>query len=141
MYLVFSSCRNFADRLASKNNPLTSTISSLVICVRPLTLQFWCAGVSSWTAYRRVVLSPISLNAWMAESSTLNPSVCALSLMICSISDRLYGAVRTISKRSNKSNGIPWGEIMSSVPRITQRPLLVAKMTIGAIADSNDLCK
>lgn len=158
---MFLSDKNLADRLASRNSELMSLMSSLVIWERPLTLLVWNAGVSNWTAYLSVVLFPISLRAVKADSSIWSPSVWARNLIICSISVTVYGIVRMIKRRSIKSNGIPCGETMSSVPlkchrqclsvilglsnanvetyRMVQRPRFVANITIGAIADSNDL--
>ncbi len=42
---------------------------------------------------------------------------CALSARICTISSGVYGNVRMMTNRSNRSTGSPWGLIMS-VPRI-----------------------
>lgn len=47
IYLEFFSDKNLTERLQSKNSSFTSSTSSLLIVVRPLTLQFWYAGVKS----------------------------------------------------------------------------------------------
>lgn len=44
------SVRNLLERLASKKSLLISSISSLMIWDRPLTLADWNAGVMSWMA-------------------------------------------------------------------------------------------
>lgn len=51
-----------------------------------------------------------------------------------------YVVVLMIKSLSNKSTGIPWGDIIS-VPLIVQIPLLVANTTIGASVDYNALFK
>mmetsp|Transcript_45041 Transcript_45041/g.75766 ORF Transcript_45041/g.75766 Transcript_45041/m.75766 type:complete len:206 (-) Transcript_45041:680-1297(-) len=98
------------------------------------------AGVSICTAYRRDVRLPISAISFRASSSTWIPSVVARVCTICRISSPVYGKVLTTSRRSKRSEGIPWG-LNISVPFTLQRPLLVAKITIGAKVDSNALFK
>ncbi|KYQ54544.1 hypothetical protein ALC60_06568 [Trachymyrmex zeteki] len=130
-----------ADDLASKKSALTSSMSSFLILVLSLTFAAKAAGVKSCTTYLRVVFVPSSPRLDKASSSICNPSVTALSFTICSISCLEYGRVLIIRRRSNKSRGMPCGEIMSSVPLISQRPRFVAKITIGAIALSNARCR
>ncbi|KYN12178.1 hypothetical protein ALC57_15670, partial [Trachymyrmex cornetzi] len=130
-----------ADDLASKKSALTSSMSSFLILVLSLTFAAKAAGVKSCTTYLRVVFVPSSPRLDRASSSICSPSVTALSFTICSISCLEYGRVLIIRRRSNRSRGMPCGEIMSSVPLISQRPRFVAKITIGAIALSNARCR
>ncbi|KYN37597.1 hypothetical protein ALC56_07796, partial [Trachymyrmex septentrionalis] len=130
-----------SDDLASKKSSLTSSMSSFLILVLSLTFAVKAAGVKSCTTYLRVVFVPSSARLDRASSSICSPSVTALSFTICSISCLEYGRVLIIRRRSNKSRGMPCGEIMSSVPLISQRPRFVAKITIGAIALSNARCR
>ncbi|KYM81420.1 hypothetical protein ALC53_08188 [Atta colombica] len=130
-----------ADDLASKKSALTSSMSSFLILVLSLTFAAKAAGVKSCTTYLRVVFVPSSPRLDRASSSICSPSVTALSFTICSISCLEYGRVLIIRRRSNRSRGMPCGEIISSVPLISQRPRFVAKITIGAIALSNARCR
>jgi len=66
-----------------------------------------------------------------ASVSISKPSVSQRIAKIYTISSRLYGINLMIRRRSSKSTGIPWGDFIS-VPLISQTPLLVARMTIGA---------
>mmetsp|Transcript_5618 Transcript_5618/g.19249 ORF Transcript_5618/g.19249 Transcript_5618/m.19249 type:complete len:238 (+) Transcript_5618:240-953(+) len=98
---------------------------------RPLVPDMMAAGVRSWTAWRSDVLSPISPSLASDSSSTVMPSTWARTARMRTISSGVYGRVRTMTRRSSKSTGMPCGELRS-VPRISQMPRFVAKMTIGA---------
>mmetsp|Transcript_26387 Transcript_26387/g.78632 ORF Transcript_26387/g.78632 Transcript_26387/m.78632 type:complete len:238 (+) Transcript_26387:162-875(+) len=115
-------------------------MSSRVMVSRPPVEARMEDGVSSCTTYRSEVFAPISPSSASASSSMLRLSVCDLMLTTWTISSTEYGMVRTMTRRSRRSTGMPWGETMS-VPRMVQMPLLVAKTTIGLRVDSRALFK
>lgn len=60
MYLSACSCSSRAELLASWNSPSLSSRSPLLMPSRPLVAASTALGVSSCTAWRRLVRSPIS---------------------------------------------------------------------------------
>mmetsp|Transcript_8658 Transcript_8658/g.19688 ORF Transcript_8658/g.19688 Transcript_8658/m.19688 type:complete len:207 (+) Transcript_8658:141-761(+) len=103
---------------------------------RPLVDARIFAGVSSCTACRRLVASPISARRARLSSSISMPSSVLRRARIWIISLGVYGRVRMITSRSRRSTGTPCGDSMS-VPRIGQMPRFVANTTMGLSGDSS----
>jgi len=91
-------------------------------------------------AYLRDVSSPIEVKSSIASSVISTSSSSHLIYKIYEISFSLYGFVVMINRRSSKSNGIPWG-LLWLVPLILTIPLLVARITTGAVSLSKALFK
>merc|ERR1719482_1829114 len=135
-YLSASLCSLCAEDLASKNRLLISSISGLLMLFLPPVFAKTLDGVNSCTANLNEESWPTCAASASASSSTSIPSVFARIDRIWKVSSSVYGIVRMIIVRSNKSTGMPCAEEIS-VPRMGHIPRLVANTTMGARVDSS----